>query len=182
MEPPDHFLYDPRHPVPTRGGALCCWPGALPQGAYDQTAVESREDVLVYTTPPLTADMEVTGPVLVTLYAASSAVDTDCTAKLVDVHPSGFAQNLTDGIIRARYGNLPPVQSPSSQARSMPTPSTCGPPAMSLRPVIAFVWRSPAAISHALTAILTRVGYWQQRLNCCQRSRRFTTTARTLRT
>jgi putative CocE/NonD family hydrolase len=103
MEPPDHFLYDPRHPVPTRGGALCCWPGALPQGAYDQTPVESREDVLVYTTPPLTADVEVTGPVLVTLYAASSAVDTDFTAKLVDVHPSGFAQNLTDGIIRARY-------------------------------------------------------------------------------
>jgi putative CocE/NonD family hydrolase len=65
--------------------------------------VESREDVLVYTTSPLTADVEVTGPVLVTLYAASSAVDTDFTAKLVDVHPSGFAQNLTDGIIRARY-------------------------------------------------------------------------------
>jgi uncharacterized protein len=103
MEPPDRFLYDPRHPVPTRGGALCCWPGALPQGAYDQTPVESREDVLVYTTPLLTEDVEVTGPVLVTLYAASSAVDTDFTAKLVDVHPSGFAQNLTDGIIRARY-------------------------------------------------------------------------------
>jgi uncharacterized protein len=103
MEPPDHFLYDPRHPVPTRGGGLCCWAGALPQGAYDQTPVESREDVLVYTTPLLTEDVEVTGPVLVTLYAASSAVDTDFTAKLVDVHPSGFAQNLTDGIIRARY-------------------------------------------------------------------------------
>jgi len=103
MEPPDRFLYDPRHPVPTRGGGLCCWAGALPQGAYDQTPVKSREDVLVYTTPPLTADVEVTGPVLVTLYAASSAVDTDFTAKLVDVHPSGFAQNLTDGIIRARY-------------------------------------------------------------------------------
>jgi uncharacterized protein len=103
MEPPDHFLYDPRYPVPTRGGGLCCWAGALPQGAYDQTPVESREDVLVYTTPLLTEDVEVTGPVLVTLYAASSAVDTDFTAKLVDVHPSGFAQNLTDGIIRARY-------------------------------------------------------------------------------
>ena len=89
--------------MPTRGGGLCCWPGALPQGAYDQTPVESREDVLVYTTPPFTEDVDVTGPVLVTLYAASSAVDTDFTAKLVDVHPSGFAQNLTDGIIRARY-------------------------------------------------------------------------------
>lgn len=102
-EAPDRFLYDPRHPVPTRGGGLCCWAGALPQGAYDQTPVESREDVLVYTTPPLPEDVEVTGPILVTLYAASSAVDTDFTAKLVDVHPSGFAQNLTDGIIRARY-------------------------------------------------------------------------------
>jgi putative CocE/NonD family hydrolase len=102
-EQPDRFLYDPRHPVPTRGGPLCCWPGALPQGAYDQTPVETREDVLVYTTPPLQGDVEVTGPVTVTLYAASSAVDTDFTAKLVDVHPSGMAQNLTDGIIRARY-------------------------------------------------------------------------------
>ena len=102
-EQPDRFLYDPRHPVPTRGGPLCCWPGALPQGAYDQTVVESRQDVLVYSTPPLSHDVEVTGPVVVTLYAASSAVDTDFTAKLVDVHPSGFVQNLTDGIIRARY-------------------------------------------------------------------------------
>ena len=102
-EQPDRFLYDPRHPVPTRGGPLCCWPGALPQGVYDQTVVESREDVLVYSTPPLAQDVEVTGPVVVTLYAASSAVDTDFTAKLVDVHPSGFVQNLTDGIIRARY-------------------------------------------------------------------------------
>jgi putative CocE/NonD family hydrolase len=103
MEEPDRFLYDPRHPVPTRGGGLCCWPGALPQGGYDQTPVETRQDVLVYTTPPLREAVEVTGPVLVTLYAASSAVDTDFTAKLVDVHPSGFAQNLTDGIVRARY-------------------------------------------------------------------------------
>jgi putative CocE/NonD family hydrolase len=71
-EQPDRFLYDPRHPVPTRGGPLCCWPGALPQGAYDQTEVERREDVLVYTTLPLTQDVEVTGPVAVTLYAASS--------------------------------------------------------------------------------------------------------------
>lgn len=105
LEPPDRFLYDPRHPVPTRGGGLCCWAGALPQGAYDQTPIEYREDVLVYTTPPLAEDTEVTGPVVVTLYAASTAVDTDFTAKLVDVHPSGFAQNLTDGIQRARYRN-----------------------------------------------------------------------------
>jgi predicted acyl esterase len=65
--------------------------------------LEARDDVLVYSTPPLAADMEVTGPVTVELYATSSAVDTDFTAKLVDVWPNGFAQNLTEGILRARY-------------------------------------------------------------------------------
>jgi hypothetical protein len=102
-EPPDHYLYDPRDPVPTRGGGLCCWPGAVPAGAYDQRPVEARPDVLVYTTPPLERPLEVTGPVVVKLWAASSAPDTDFTAKLVDVAPDGYARNLTDGIIRARY-------------------------------------------------------------------------------
>tara|TARA_B100000809_G_scaffold100806_2_gene99398 strand:- start:710 stop:1201 length:492 start_codon:yes stop_codon:yes gene_type:complete len=72
-------------------------------GAYDQRDIESRDDVLVYSTSPLEQDMEVTGPVSVTLFATSSAVDTDFTAKLVDVEPNGAARNLTDGIIRARY-------------------------------------------------------------------------------
>jgi putative CocE/NonD family hydrolase len=102
-EPADYFLYDPRHPVPTRGGGLCCWPAAVPGGAYDQQGVEARPDVLVYSTPPLAQDVEVTGPIVVKLWAASSAPDTDFTAKLVDVAPSGYARNLTDGIIRARY-------------------------------------------------------------------------------
>jgi putative CocE/NonD family hydrolase len=102
-EDPDHFLYDPRDPVPTRGGALCCWQGAVPGGAFDQRAVEARPDVLVYTTPPLAAPVEVIGPVTMKLWAASSAPDTDFTAKLVDVDPSGYARNLTDGIVRARY-------------------------------------------------------------------------------
>ena len=62
-----------------------------------------RDDVLVYSTPALTEALEVTGPIKVKLYAATSAADTDWTAKLVDVHPDGYAQNLTDGIIRARY-------------------------------------------------------------------------------
>ena len=66
---------------------------------------ETREDVLVYTTPVLTEDLEVTGPVRLELYIASSAVDTDFTGKLVDVWPDGFAQNLTDGILRLRYRN-----------------------------------------------------------------------------
>ncbi|MCH9037325.1 MAG: CocE/NonD family hydrolase [Chloroflexi bacterium] len=99
----DVFLYNPVNPVPTRGGGLCCHEAAYPPGALDQREVESRADVLVYSTPPLEKDTEVTGPVAVTLWAASSAVDTDFTAKLVDLCPCGGAINLTDGIIRARY-------------------------------------------------------------------------------
>ena len=101
----DTFLYDPRNPVPTRGGGLCCWDPALPRGAFDQRAVEARPDVLVYSTSPLEQDVEVTGPIEVHLWAASSAPDTDFTAKLVDVGPCGYARNLADGIIRARYRN-----------------------------------------------------------------------------
>ena len=102
-EPTDCFLYDPRHPVPTRGGPLCCGPSFVPGGAYDQQDIETRSDVLCYTTPPLDADLEVTGPVTLLLYAATTAADTDFTAKLVDVEPCGAARNLADGIIRARY-------------------------------------------------------------------------------
>ncbi len=102
-EPWDVFLYNPVNPVPTRGGGLCCHEAAYPPGAFDQREIESRADVLVYSTPPLEKDLEVTGPVTVTLWAASSAVDTDFTAKLVDLCPCGGAINLTDGIIRARY-------------------------------------------------------------------------------
>ena len=102
-EPPDVYAYNPLDPAPTRGGGLCCDPAFMMSGAYDQRPIETRPDVLVYSTPELERDTEVTGPVTVTLYAASSAVDTDFTAKLVDVEPCGCARNLTDGIIRARY-------------------------------------------------------------------------------
>jgi putative CocE/NonD family hydrolase len=102
-EPADVYVADPRHPVPTRGGGLCCWPAAVPGGAFDQRAIEERADVLVYTTPVLEREVEVTGPITVTLYAATSAPDTDWTGKLVDVHPDGYARNLTDGILRGRY-------------------------------------------------------------------------------
>ena len=102
-EPPDVFLYHPAHPAPTQGGALCCNPYFAASGAFDQGAVEDRPDVLVYSTPPLPRALEVTGPISVTLWAASSAVDTDFTAKLVEVCEDGCARNLTDGIIRARY-------------------------------------------------------------------------------
>jgi putative CocE/NonD family hydrolase len=98
-EPFDSFTYDPENPVPTRGGAILFDDA----GAFDQTDIEKRKDVLVYSTDVLTNDVEVTGPVNVTLYASTDARDTDFTAKLVDVHPDGKAYNLTDGIIRARY-------------------------------------------------------------------------------
>jgi uncharacterized protein len=100
----DSYEYDPQNPVITYGGALHM-NATYGIGAKDQRPVEARDDVLSYTTLPLEADMEVTGPVKVKLYAASSAPDTDFVARLVDVHPDGFAQNLTDGIIRARYRN-----------------------------------------------------------------------------
>jgi putative CocE/NonD family hydrolase len=99
----DHYTYDPANPAPTRGGGLCCDNDHLPSGAFDQRTVEERQDVLVYTTPAFSSDFEVTGPIAAELYVSSSAVDTDFTAKLVDVSPNGFAQNLTEGILRARY-------------------------------------------------------------------------------
>ncbi len=104
-EPADRFVYDPENPVPTRGGGLCCSDVYLPGGAYDQREVEARPDVLVYTSAPLERDLEVIGPVKVRLFVASSAPDTDFTAKLVDVYPDGRAINVTDGILRLRYRN-----------------------------------------------------------------------------
>lgn len=100
---PDQFTYDPRNPVPTRGGAVCCDPKVFPWGPLDQRDVEQREDVLVYSSPPLKQDLEVTGPIRAVLWVSSSAPDTDFTAKLVDVAPDGFARNLTDGILRLRF-------------------------------------------------------------------------------
>jgi putative CocE/NonD family hydrolase len=99
----DNYTYDPRKPVPTTGGAVCCNPKLFPWGPKDQRPVEARSDVLVYTSPPLKTDVEVTGPIRVLLYVSSTAADTDFTAKLVDVFPDGYARNLTDGILRLRY-------------------------------------------------------------------------------
>jgi putative CocE/NonD family hydrolase len=101
----DQFVFDPYSPVPTRGGAVCCNPRIFPWGPMDQRPVEQRKDVLVYSTKPLKHDLEAIGPVQAVLYVASSARDTDFTAKLVDVFPDGTARNLTDGILRLRYRN-----------------------------------------------------------------------------
>jgi uncharacterized protein len=102
-EPTDHFVYDPLYPVQTVGGNNCCSPHIVPWGPYDQRAVEMRNDVMCYSSEPLVEDMEVTGPIKLVLYAATDGLDTDWTAKLVDVSPTGYAMNLCDGIIRARY-------------------------------------------------------------------------------
>lgn len=102
-ELPDVYLFNPLDPVPTRGGSVLCEAGLLPSGAFDQTYVENRPDVLIFTTEPLDNEVEVTGPVVLRLYASSSAKDTDFTGKLVDVSPDGYARNITDGILRARY-------------------------------------------------------------------------------
>ena len=98
-EPTDQYTYDPNDPAPTLGGNVLM----IPYGVADQRSVETRHDVLVYSTPPVENDLEITGPIKVHLFAASNSVDTDFTAKLVDVRPDGYSQNLQDGIIRARY-------------------------------------------------------------------------------
>ena len=106
-EPTDRFIYNPKDPVPTFGGVES-WQGyGIPNsdGPRDQRLVQGRNDILVYTSEPIRKDMEVTGRILCKLYAASTALDTDFTAKLVDVYSNGYAQILKEGIIRARYRN-----------------------------------------------------------------------------
>ncbi len=100
----DAFDYDPKNPVMTVGGRLCC-SNEFPPGPFDQRPLEGRADVLVYSTPVLDKPVEATGFLRLELYAASSAVDTDFTAVLADVAPDGYARFLTDGIVRARYRN-----------------------------------------------------------------------------
>ena len=103
QESPDRYVYDPEYPVPTRGGNNCCSPQIVPWGPYDQRCLEMRSDVLCYTSAPLATDLQVTGPIMLTLYAATDCRDTDWTAKLIDVSTTGYAMNLCDGILRARY-------------------------------------------------------------------------------
>jgi putative CocE/NonD family hydrolase len=102
-EQQDSFVYDPREPVPSVSGPIFAAGDAMIEGSADQRDVESREDVLVYTSPQLAQGLEVCGAVAVVLWVASSARDTDFTAKLVDVYPDGEAYNVAEGILRARY-------------------------------------------------------------------------------
>ena len=91
----------------------------------DQRPVEQRKDVLVYTTTPLKHDVEAIGPVKVVLYVATSARDTDFTAKLVDVFPDGYARNLTDGILRLRYRNSLEKPELATAGRDLPRDRRC---------------------------------------------------------
>jgi putative CocE/NonD family hydrolase len=100
---PDVFLYDPENPVTSYGGNVCCIGNAIQGGAFDQQAMELREDILVYSTPPLTEDIEITGFIESILYVSSDAKDTDFTLKLIDVYPDGKAYNLDETIQRVRY-------------------------------------------------------------------------------
>jgi putative CocE/NonD family hydrolase len=120
-QPPDHYTYDPNDPTPTSGGNLLMH-SLFNAGVKDQRAIEARADVLTYTSAPLEQDLEVTGPLLVKLWAASDALDTDFVARLVDVYPDGFAQNLADGIIRARYRNSDPSRSAGQGRPELLTP------------------------------------------------------------
>jgi putative CocE/NonD family hydrolase len=98
-EPRDKYTYDPAQATPFITEPSFAQIG----GPDDYRPIERRDDVLVYTTGPVTENTEVCGPVRVKLYAATSARDTDFMAKLIDVWPNGFAQRLTDGMVRARF-------------------------------------------------------------------------------
>lgn len=102
QEASDCYTYDPMNPVPTIGGQVIL-PGENAIGPRDQHDAEIRDDVLVYSTAVLEKPVEVTGPIQLKLFASSDSLDTDFTAKLVDVFPDGRAILLTDGIIRARF-------------------------------------------------------------------------------
>jgi len=122
-EPPTTYLFDPRHPVPTLGGNVSSQGKLMFQGAADQRdrtnfwltsdtkPLSERKDIVVYRTPPLEGDIEVTGPLVVKLWASSDGRDTDFTVKLIDVYPpspdfpKGVDLNIADGIVRARYRN-----------------------------------------------------------------------------
>lgn len=100
---PDSFTYDPMNPVPSFGGNVCCTGNAVQGGSFDQSKMEERDDILVYSTEPLTEGIELSGPITVSLYVSSDAKDTDFTVKLIDVDENGKAWNLDETIQRMRY-------------------------------------------------------------------------------
>jgi len=99
----DTFLYDPMDPVTSNGGGVCCMGNAVKGGAYDQQDVETRDDVLVYTSETLKNGFEVTGFINSSIYISSDVKDTDITIKLIDVYPDGTAYNIDETVQRVRY-------------------------------------------------------------------------------
>ena len=99
----DSFYYDPMNPVTSYGGGVCCTGNAVEGGSFDQRDMEEREDILVYTSDPLSEGIEVTGFIESTLYLSSDVKDTDLTLKIIDVYPDGSAYNLDETIQRVRY-------------------------------------------------------------------------------
>jgi hypothetical protein len=100
---PDRFTYDPMDPVRSYGGNVCCTGNAVAAGSFDQRKMEARPEILVYTSAPFTEGLELSGPIVPTLYVSSDAKDTDFTVKVLDVYPDGRAYNLDESIQRMRY-------------------------------------------------------------------------------
>ncbi len=127
VEAADRYRYDPMNPVQTIGGGDCCNGGVVIPGAFDQRQIESRQDVLVYSSEPLTAPVDVVGFVDAVLKVSSSAKDTDFAVKLVDVAPDGTALIIGDTIFRARYRDgydKPAMMAPDQVYTIRPTPIT----------------------------------------------------------
>ena len=112
---PDHFTYDPMKPVTSYGGNVCCTGNAVQAGAFDQRKMETRDDILVFTSEPFTGGVELSGPITPTLYVSSDAKDTDFTVKVLDVYPDGRAYNLDESIQRMPDGR-------STATTGMPEP------------------------------------------------------------
>ena len=133
-EPPDTFVYDPLSPVASLGGHSCCDDVLTPMGPYSQEASERWGDVLVYTSQVLDDELVLAGDVVVTLHAASTAVDTDFTARLCLVDPDGLSVNLKEGIVRARYRDSLSVPAPIEPGRVYAYRIALGPLAVRVAP------------------------------------------------
>ena len=154
-EPADRFTYDPLAPVASLGGQSCCYPEISPMGPVDQGAAEQWNSVLVYTSDPLERDLLLVGDAAVTLFSASSARDTDWTARLCTVDPAGRSVNLKAGIVRARFRD-------GTAAPSLIEPHRVYEYAISLGPIGV---RVPAGHSIRLSVSSSDFPHWDRNLN-----------------
>jgi hypothetical protein len=154
-ELPDVFVYEPGVPVLSLGGHSCCVEQLAPMGPADQSQAEDSKLVVVYTSAPLERDLEIVGDVALTLHAATTAPDTDFTAKLCLVDPGGTSVNLLEGIVRARY----------RESASAPTPVRPGEAVeyrIALGPIAA---RLPAGYRLRLDVTSSDFPQWNRNLN-----------------